>query len=213
MKQREPEPNPPESEPDAPREEEESHLMVEPQEEEKAAEVDEISNDPPADNSEAAPSLEEEVARWKDLALRSRADLENYRKRMTAEKAEAIRYANQSLFESLLPVLDNFQFGLAAAREAKDASGVLLGMEMVEKQLEAFLADQNITEIPAEPGRPFDPKTDDAVSQEPHPAIPEGHVVKILRKGYRMGDRLIRAVNVVVSTGAGGGKQSEEDGA
>jgi molecular chaperone GrpE len=146
-------------------------------------------------------TLEAEVARWKDLALRTRADLDNYRKRMAAEKSESIRYANQSLFERLLPVLDNFHFGLDAARSATDPKGVLLGMEMVLKQFEDFLEGQNITTVPAEPGTAFDPNLHEAMAQEHDPEVPEGTILKVIRSGYRMGDRLVRASNVVVSKG------------
>ena len=134
---------------------------------------------------------------------------------MAAEKAAAIRYANQSLFESLLPVLDNFNFGLESAREAKYAAGVLQGMEMVQNQLETFLADQNITEIPAKPGCAFDPSVHDAMAQEHHPDVPEGKIIKVIRKGFKLGDRLVRAVNVIVSKGPEGDarEDSQKSGA
>jgi molecular chaperone GrpE len=146
-------------------------------------------------------ALENDLAKWKDLALRSRADLDNYRKRMTAEKSESIRYANQSLFESLLPVLDNFHFGLDAARTATEPAGVLMGMEMVLKQFQDFLDNQNISAIPSDPGTSFDPNLHEAVAQEFDADVAEGLIIKTVRLGYRMGERLIRASNVVVSKG------------
>ncbi|MFT4636980.1 MAG: molecular chaperone GrpE [Verrucomicrobiales bacterium] len=146
-------------------------------------------------------ALTNEVAEWKDHALRARADLDNYRKRMAAEKSESIRYANQSLFESLLPVLDNFHFGLDAARNATDSQGVLMGMEMVLKQFQDFLQNQNITPVPADPGSVFDPNLHEAVAQEHDPEVPDGAILKVIRSGYRMGERLVRASNVVVSKG------------
>ena len=120
---------------------------------------------------------------------------------MTAEKSESIRYANQSLFESLLPVLDNFHFGLEAARTATEPSGVLMGMEMVLKQFQDFLSNQNITAVPSDPGTAFDPNVHEAVAQEHDPEVAEGSIIKTVRSGYSMGDRLIRASNVVVSKG------------
>ena len=84
------------------------------------------------------PSLEEQVADWRERAIRSAADLENFRKRMEREKGEARRYANQSLLEELLPVLDNFHMGLDAA-SADAESMIFRGMEMVKKQLDDFL--------------------------------------------------------------------------
>lgn len=160
------------------------------------------------DNLDPVTALEIEVAQWKDVALRARADLDNYRKRMSAEKSESIRYANQSLFEALLPVLDNFHFGLDAARNASDAKGVLLGMEMVLKQFEDFLQGHNISAVAAEPGSAFDPKVHEAMAQEHDPEVPEGAILKVIRSGYRMGDRLVRASNVVVSKGPEGESSS-----
>ena len=76
--------------------------------------------------------------------LRARADLDNYRKRVAREKEDAIRYANNSLLESLLPILDNFELGLDAARNTPDATGIVQGLQMVRKQLEDFLRDHGV---------------------------------------------------------------------
>ena len=169
---------------------------------------DQQAADTPATEEEASQepvdpitALENDLAKWKDLALRTRADLDNYRKRMAAEKSESIRYANQSLFESLLPVLDNFHFSLDAARTATEPAGVLMGMEMVLKQFQDFLDNQNISAIPSDPGTAFDPNLHEAVAQEFDNEVAEGLIIKTVRLGYRMGDRLIRASNVVVSKG------------
>lgn len=163
--------------------------------------VDASGDGEPEEALDPVTALESQVSEWKDQALRARADLDNFRKRMTAEKADAIRYANQSLFESLLPVLDNFHFGLEAARNATDPQGVLMGMEMVLKQFEDFLTNQNISPVDAQPGTAFDPNIHEAVAQENHAEIDEGAIIKVVRMGYRMGDRLVRAANVVVSKG------------
>ncbi|MDX2079311.1 MAG: nucleotide exchange factor GrpE [Terrimicrobiaceae bacterium] len=141
-----------------------------------------------------------EVAKYKDLALRAAADLDNYRKRANREKDDAIRYANSSLLEKLLPILDNFELGLEAAKTAPDAGAIVQGMSMVQKQLQDFLRDHGVEAIPSE-GAVFDPNHHDAVAQENHPEIPEGHVVRQLRRGYRLKDRVLRASSVTVSKG------------
>lgn len=145
--------------------------------------------------------FEAEAAKLKDLALRARADLDNFRKRSLREKEEAIRYANNGLLEKLLPVTDSFELGLDAARNASDTSSVLQGMEMVHKQLLDFMRSNGLEEVPAE-GHPFDPNLHDAVAQEPSDSVPEGHIIRQLRKGYKLRDRLVRASSVVVSKGA-----------
>ncbi len=158
----------------------------------------------PAEESPApvpAPDFQAEAARFKDLAMRAQADLDNYRKRAVREKEDAIRYANTSLLEKLLPVLDNFELGLEAARSAPDTASIIQGMSMVQKQLQDFLKAHGVEAVPAE-GQAFDPGHHEAVAQEHSPGVPEGHVVRLLRKGYKLKDRLLRASSVTVSKGA-----------
>ena len=142
-----------------------------------------------------------EANKWRNLALRSQADLENYRKRMAREKSDAIQYANASLLSSLLPVLDNFEMGLQAARQDGEDNIIYQGFVMVRKQIEDFLAENGVT--PVEATGPFDPNVHEAVKQEHDDEVPEGEIVAELRKGYRLSDRLLRAANVVVSKGPG----------
>ncbi len=144
--------------------------------------------------------FEAEAAKLKDLALRARADLDNFRKRALREKEEAIRYANNGLLERLLPVIDNFELGLDAAKNAADTVSILQGMSMVHKQLQDFLKNNGLEEVQAE-GEAFDPNKHDAVSQEFSAEVPEGHVVRQVRKGYKIKDRLVRASSVIVSKG------------
>lgn len=148
----------------------------------------------------AAANLAAELEKYKDAALRARADLDNYRKRVAREKEDAIRYANNSLLESLLPILDNFELGLDAARNAPDATGIIQGLQMVRKQLEDFLRDHGVEIVNAEGGA-FDPNLHEAVAHEPDSNVAEGSVVRQLRKGFRLKDRLIRPASVVVSKG------------
>ena len=144
-----------------------------------------------------------EANKWRNLALRSQADLENYRKRMAREKTDAIQYANASLLSSLLPVLDNFDMGLQAARQEGEDNIIYQGFVMVRKQIEDFLSENGVTAVEAT--GPFDPNVHEAVKQEHDDEVPEGEIVAELRKGYRLSDRLLRAANVVVSKGPGGG--------
>jgi molecular chaperone GrpE len=146
-------------------------------------------------------ALQAEVDRYKETALRSVADLDNYRKRMAREKEESIRYANFGFLERLIPVLDNFELGLQAAKASGgDQSAVLDGMTMVSRQLQEFLANSGVETIEAA-GQPFNPNLHEAIAQERSEEIDEGIVIRQLRKGYRLKDRLIRPANVVVSKG------------
>lgn len=150
----------------------------------------------------------DDVQRWKELAARNQAELENFRKRMAREKQEAIQYANASLLESLLPVLDNFEFGLQAAQGESEGSQIFLGMQMVKKQMDDFLSNQGVEEIAAD-GKEFDPNWQEAVGQEASDEVPEGSVIRTVRRGFKLGNRLLRAGSVVVSTGATTEKEAE----
>jgi molecular chaperone GrpE len=149
----------------------------------------------------SAESAATEVEKYKDAALRARADLDNYRKRVAREKEDAIRYANNSLLESLLPILDNFELGLEAAKNTPETTGIVQGLQMVRKQLEDFLRDHGVEIVNAE-GTPFDPNLHDAVAHEPSSDFAEGTVVRQLRRGFKLKDRLIRPASVVVSKGS-----------
>ena len=143
--------------------------------------------------------LQGDLLRFRDLAMRTQADFENYRKRAMREKDDAVKYANAGFLERLIPVIDNFEFGLQAAR-AEGSKGVLTGFEMVAKQLYDFLASGGVEVIDSE-GKPFDPNLHEALGAEESETVPEGHVLRQLRKGYKLKDRLIRPSNVFVSKG------------
>lgn len=160
------------------------------------------TNQVPAETSETTPALdpweelEADVAKWKELSLRTAAEMENLRKRTAREREEAIRYANQRLLEELLPVIDNFEMGMQAA--AQDTSSMIyIGMDMVRKQLNEFLTSQGVEEIAAT-GK-FDPNLHDAVAQEDCAAGEEGRILRVTRRGYKLRDRLLRPASVVVS--------------
>ncbi|MEM1294953.1 MAG: nucleotide exchange factor GrpE [Verrucomicrobiota bacterium] len=141
-----------------------------------------------------------EAQKWRDVALRSQAELENFRKRMSREKQDAIKFGNAGLLESLLPVIDNFRFGLNAARQESEDSIVFQGMSMVMKQMDDFLSDQGVIEVPAE-GQVFNPNLHEAVKQEYSEETEEGTVTAVIRRGFKLHDRLLRAAHVVVSKG------------
>ena len=163
----------------------------------------------PPEEEEAEPVIEltpleaaqEEANKWRDLAMRATADLENYRKRMVKDKSDAMKFANADLLRGLLPVLDNFSWGLDAARAESESSPIYQGMAMVHKQIEDFLAAEGVETLVTEGGVEFDPNVHDAVSQEPSDTVAEGTILNQTRKGYRLKDRLLRPAAVIVSSG------------
>ena len=109
--------------------------------------------------------LQNDLGRFRDLALRSQADFENYRKRALREKEEAVKYANAAFLERLIPILDNFELGLNAARANAENSPIFAGMDMVSRQLNDFLLANGVEPVQAEGGK-FDPNLHEAVAQD-----------------------------------------------
>ena len=145
--------------------------------------------------------LQAEMEKWKDLALRSAAELDNYRKRVARDMQDARGYANADLLRTLIPILDTFEMGLEAARAESETSIVFQGLNMVRGMFQNFLREQGVEEINAQ-GLPFDPNLHEALSQEASADVPEGSVIRIMRRGYRLKERLLRPAAVVVSSGA-----------
>jgi molecular chaperone GrpE len=147
--------------------------------------------------------LKEQAARasenWERL-LRTTADFDNFKKRATREKQDAIKYANEALMQKLVPVLDNLDMALAAAQNAGAEHGQSLqtGVTMVLQQLKSVLAEAGLEEVNAI-GQPFDPNFHEAISQQESPGVPEGQVLQQVRKGYKLRDRLLRPASVVVA--------------
>lgn len=106
-----------------------------------------------------------DIEKWKDLAYRSQAELDNFRKRATREGQETRAYANSELLRSILPILDNFEMGLNAARAESEKSMIFMGMQMVHRQFQEFLKDFGVQEIESL-GKAFDPNLHEAVSRK-----------------------------------------------
>ncbi|HSY10167.1 MAG TPA: nucleotide exchange factor GrpE [Candidatus Dormibacteraeota bacterium] len=160
-----------------------------------------------ANVSEFAPEQIEELKKraakadenWERL-LRTTADFENFKKRAARERTEAAQFANASLLQRLLPILDNFEMAQTATQSAQGDSLASLqsGVAMIQQQLKTILSDSGLEEIDAS-GKPFDPTLHEAVSQQETTEVPENHVFQQIRKGYKLRDRLLRPASVVVA--------------
>src|SRR5437016_10209551 len=101
------------------------------------------------DGADEMASMQADLDRFRDLAMRSQADFENYKKRCVREKEEAIKYANKSLLEKLVSIVDHFELGLEAARGQGEKSPIYSGMTLVLKQLQDFLIENGLQPIEA----------------------------------------------------------------
>lgn len=139
----------------------------------------------------------DDLTKWRELALRTAAEYDNYRKRCVKEREEFTRYATRGLLEELLPIIDNFEMGMQMAGK-EQGSMIYIGMDMVKKQLHDFLAAQGVTTIPVEVGQAFDHNVHEAIQSEPSDKE-EGTILRILRPGYMLKGKLLRPVNVVTA--------------
>src|SRR3982751_5685826 len=149
-----------------------------------------------AEEDDPMAGLQADLDRFRDLAMRSQADFENYKKRCAREKEEAVKYANSSLLDRLLPIVDNFELGLSAARGEGEQSPIYAGMSLVLKQINDFLADNGLQPIEAV-GQKFDPNLHEAIAHEPSDDVPDHVVIRQTRRGYKFRDRLLRPAAVV----------------
>jgi molecular chaperone GrpE len=142
----------------------------------------------------------QEAEKYRDLYLRERADLENFKKRMQREKAEALRYENERLIREILPSIDNLDRAIRHARESEDARGLSEGVEMVLQSLVAALEKFELAPVSAI-GGPFDPEKHEAIAYVETDGQPPNVVIAEHQKGYTFRGRLLRPSLVTVSKG------------
>ena len=141
---------------------------------------------------------EKEAKENYDRWLRAVAELENYKKRMTKEKLDLSKYANEQLIKELLPIVDNLERAIEHSKNPKGSKALNDGVKMTAKQLIAVLEKNGIKRIEAL-NEPFDPNYHEAIMQLETQEHKENIVVKELEKGYLLHDRLIRPSRVAIS--------------
>ena len=156
-----------------------------------------------ADETGPAEPPDARCAALEEQLLRLRADFENFRKRTLRDKAEIYSRANEEIMTEMLPVLDHIDLALAAAREHGTEGAVVEGFRLVAEQLRAVLGKFGLTVVDAE-GLPFDPHLHEAVSHIASDEVPENTVMAQVRRGYRLGEMLLRPAQTVVSSGTPG---------
>ena len=149
---------------------------------------------PTADSGQ--PTDADKASEYLELAQRTQADFENFRKRAVKDMAAAGARAKAGLIRELLPVVDNLERALGAV-ETED-NGVAQGLKLVYAELEGVLS-RNGVEAMEPKGQPFDPTVHEAISTMPAEGAEPGTVVDVVEKGYKLGDTVIRAARVVVA--------------
>lgn len=143
-------------------------------------------------------TLEDEVNTWKTDYYKVFADMENLKKRLQNEHANAMKFMMQSFIEQLLPIIDNFERSLAVEGPSDEIKNFLKGYEMIYNQLMEVLKSQGVEVIKTE-GEEFDPNFHQAVMTVKDDNFKTNMIVEELQKGYKLKDRVIRASLVKVS--------------
>jgi len=143
-------------------------------------------------------SRAEERDKFLSLLQRTQADFENYQKRNQREREQERRYWHGGLASDLLPVIDNLDRAMTAAKQASETGPLVQGVGLVQTQLLDMLKRHGITPIDAL-GKPFDPNLHQAVMQQPSVDYPPNTVTQVLQQGFMIHDRVLRPASVMVS--------------
>jgi molecular chaperone GrpE len=155
----------------------------------------------------------QEVERLQDRLLRLQAEFENYKKRMVREKAEFLKFAHEGLILDFLPILDNLERAVGAARAEVGSTPLLEGLEMIGRLFRSVLEKAGVTPMETM-GQPFDPAYHQAVAQVESSHGEANLVVEEIQKGYLIEGRVLRPAMVkvsrAVSHNAGDGSGNED---
>ena len=143
-------------------------------------------------------TLEEKLAELNDKYIRLYADFENYRKRVSKERLDLLKYAGEDVFKLLIPVMDDFERAMKAAAQATDIKTIKEGEQLIYNKFKNMFTQSGLAEMNAT-GKIFDPELHDAVTNIPAPTEDmKGKVVEEIEKGYWLSGKVIRHAKVIV---------------
>lgn len=167
----------------------------------EAAEAEELPDTEIIEEEPAQPvEQEEEEESLRDQFVRLQADFANFRNRTQRERLELYQRANEDLLLEMLPVLDHYEMGLQTAEQHHSDKAVVDGFKLVYEQFQNVFKKFNVTPIEAV-GEAFDPHRHEALTHMPSDEYPAEICSNQVRRGYMFGDKLLRAAQVVVSSG------------
>ncbi|MBI4312982.1 MAG: nucleotide exchange factor GrpE [Chloroflexi bacterium] len=168
----------------------------------------------PATLQELQARLEEadrERAQFKAIAQRAQADLVNYRQRVEREREDMRRATVERAITKLLPIVDDLQLALKHAPVQLADDSWVEGVRLIERRLQALLESEGVTAIPAE-GKPFDPWQHEALFSVNDPSKEPGAVVMVIRQGYMLQDKVLRAAQVAIAQGQSTSAEETDQG-
>jgi molecular chaperone GrpE len=171
--------------------------------------LDADPGDSSSPSAEASTAKDEELKSLNDKYLRLAAEFDNYKRLAQRDQRDQIRFGNEQLLKELLPVVDNLERAIKAAKNSTSADGLVQGVDLTLKQLQGVLGKFGVQSIPTM-GQPFDPSGHQAVASVPSTQVPDKHVVEEFQRGYRLHDRILRPAMVTVSSGTGSETNGDE---
>ena len=132
-----------------------------------------------------------------DTRIRALAEMENFKKRLQKEKDEQMAYVAESVLADLLPTLDNLDLALQYGSKNEACKDTLMGVEMTKKLLLEAVKKHGLEPV-GKIGEAFNPEFHEAIAQEEHTEIPDGHIISVMQKGYVLKGRLLRSAKVSV---------------
>lgn len=161
-----------------------------------------VSEKESAPDAEAPAQDDEALARCRaemeELRLRTAADMENFKKRLTREHQEQMRFAAEKVLGDLLPSLDNLDLALQYGSQHEACKDMLQGVAMTRKLLLDALEKNGLKAL-GEVGDEFSPEVHEAVGFEPNQDLAPGSVTRVMQRGYKLNDRLLRAAKVMIN--------------
>ena len=144
-------------------------------------------------------SLQAQVEEQQDGWLRTRADFDNYKKRVQRDAQRTHQDAVASIIKSYLTIADDLERALKNKPDGKEVAGWINGIELIYKKLINLIKNQGVERMDVNPGDEFDPNIHEAITQEEHPDFQDGQIIDIVQPGYRIDDRIIRPAMVRVA--------------
>lgn len=168
--------------------------------------IEDLENGSPASSEQIVVAEDALVAKTEECKalhekyLRLAAEFENYKRLTQRDQRAQVKFGNEQLLKELLPVVDNMERAIKAARDNGGSSALVQGVDLTLKQLSGALTKFGV-QVVETVGQTFDPSAHQAVSHVPSDCVPPNHVVDEFQKGYRLHDRILRAAMVSVSSG------------
>ncbi|HAF47790.1 MAG TPA: nucleotide exchange factor GrpE [Anaerolineaceae bacterium] len=144
-------------------------------------------------------NLQEQIEENKDGWLRTRADFDNYKKRVQRDAARSYQDSMTSIVKVFLSAVDDLERALKNEPQGKDLDSWVNGIELIHQKLITQMKNLGVEPLEVNPGDEFDPNIHEAITQEEHEEFKEGQIIDVVQQGYRISDRIIRPAMVRVA--------------